>query len=106
MIRAFKQVIFIFAHGRQLVLEARIDMHMAGRAGAFAPAIAVDARHTVVDRGVPRSGATLDRDRIFSAVRLDENDCGHIFLFSIMLDETASGAFVFAMNRGRRSVAN
>lgn len=70
-----------------------IDMHMAGRAGALAPAIAVDARHTVVDRRIPRGRAALDRDGKFGAVRLDENDCGHFLLLSIMLDETAGESF-------------
>src|SRR3546814_5988901 len=54
-------------------------MYMAGRAGALAAAIAVNTRHTVVDCGVPRGCAALDRNRIFDAVRFDENDCGHFF---------------------------
>src|SRR5690606_2294653 len=54
-----------------------VDIDVAGRAGAGAAAVGVDARHIVADRAFHDGKAGLDLDRVFGPVVLDVGDLGH-----------------------------
>src|SRR5215510_13025934 len=54
-----------------------VDIDMAGRAGAGAAALGLDAGHVVLDRGFHHGRAELAFDLVGSSVRADEGDLGH-----------------------------
>ena len=63
MIRTLEQIVLIFAHCRQFFLEARVDMHMAGRARAATAAKREQLVKTIVTNGFHHCQAIFDLNR-------------------------------------------
>src|SRR3712207_1266900 len=72
-----EHVLFHLAARARLLAPFGLDIDMAGRAGAGAAAVGVDAGHHVLDRGLHHRQAGLALDGLLRTRVLDEGDLHH-----------------------------
>ncbi|MFT5328944.1 MAG: hypothetical protein ACI9TB_001546 [Parasphingorhabdus sp.] len=68
VIAAFKQVILVFAHFRQFRFPVRVDMNMAGGAGAAAAAQRQQLVKAIIANRFHDADSAIDGNRFFFAI--------------------------------------